>query len=429
MKLENFHPHISTGKDNNSFVGLKVLGNDIHFYYPESYHFDSNCFESEDVLDLLNTISLAKSFSEKHVDTYDATDSGNDSALLSCCWLIRDYLSNDIPIYWNKEFVMNGRGKINWKRTLKQQPYISNNNLVFKTFITECLSPIDVIIVEAYKFCLFNSIRLLGWLFSVDADVIEVVPNSEDKKEEYLYAITAELEKTFNDDKRLRLEHMRNVILGLDVNCNKQNLIYGVDSYHFIFEKMIDSIFGNVDRIRDFYPSAKWHLVKNDNEYYKKNASKLRPDTIILNSDGNDKYNAYILDSKFYRYGYTGEEDDLPETTSIQKQITYGEYIKKNTEYPIANAYSAFLLPYDKSREKFKSNNNLQYIGFAEANWKDNNDSHELIHAFLIDLRYVINEWNRNNHEDVVRNLINLITEKQNEAHNYLNVLLQKEKT
>ena len=418
MKLENFHPHISTGKDNNSFVGLKVLGNEIHFYYPESYHFDSTCFESEDVLDLLNTISLAKSYSEKHVDTYDATDSGNDSALLSCCWLIKDYLSNDVPIYWNKEFVVNGRGRINWKRTLKQQPLISNKNLVFKSYITECLRPIDAMIVEAYKYCLYISIRLLGWLYNVDANVIEIVPNSNDKKDEYLYAITTELENTFNDVKRLRLEHMRNVIVGLDVNCNEQDLIYGVDSYHYIFERMIDSIFGNVDQIRDFYPSATWHLVMND--FYKKDASKLRPDTIILKLDENSKYNAFIIDSKFYRFGYTGEKDDLPEITSIQKQITYGEYIKKNTKYPVVNAYSAFILPYDKTYEKFRSNDNLQYIGFAKSAWKDNKDSHELIHAFLIDLKFVVKEWNKHNHDDIIKDFVELIMENQREAKSRL---------
>lgn len=114
--------------------------------------------------------------------------------------------------------------------------------------------------------------------------------------------------------------------------------------------------------MRDFYPSAKWYLVKNKNEYCEKGASKLRPDTIILNSDENKKLNAYIIDSKFYRFGYTEDTGDLPETTSIQKQITYGEYIKKNTKYKIANVFSAFLLPYDKSRNnRFKSNDNIQY--------------------------------------------------------------------
>ena len=34
----------------------------------------------------------------------------------------------------------------------------------------------------------------------------------------------------------------------------------------------------------------------------------------------------YILDAKYYRYGTTFFAGDMPETTSIQKQITYGEY-------------------------------------------------------------------------------------------------------
>lgn len=37
--------------------------------------------------------------------------------------------------------------------------------------------------------------------------------------------------------------------------------------------------------------------------------------------------NVYVLDAKYYKYGATGKLSDLPESTSINKQITYGEFI------------------------------------------------------------------------------------------------------
>ena len=46
--IENLFPHIATGEIDNSFVGMKIIGNQIHFYFPESYHFNADNFERDD---------------------------------------------------------------------------------------------------------------------------------------------------------------------------------------------------------------------------------------------------------------------------------------------------------------------------------------------------------------------------------------------
>ena len=173
---------------------------------------------------------------------------------------------------------------------------------------------------------------------------------------------------------------------------------------------MIDAIFGTEKDLRDFNPKAKWQLVKND--FAETDSSDLRPDTILRNGE-----DVYILDSKFYRFGFTGREEDLPETTSIQKQITYGDYIKRNAKTPVGRIYNAFLLPYDKKRDVFRSddNDNLQYIGFAKSTWKGNTEGYEFVHAFLIDLKHVVKTWNRFNHKDDQEKLIQEIEKYSNE--------------
>jgi len=128
----------------------------------------------------------------------------------------------------------------------------------------------------------------------------------------------------------------------------------------------------------------------------------------------------FILDSKFYRFGYTGNEADLPETTSIQKQITYGDYIFKNSKVRISHIYNAFLLPYDKNRNEFKSDNNLQYIGFAKSTWKDNSMSHEVIHSFLIDLKHVVKTWNQYSYSEDVETLVEEILSSHKKVPNLL---------
>jgi hypothetical protein len=129
----------------------------------------------------------------------------------------------------------------------------------------------------------------------------------------------------------------------------------------------------------------------------------------------------YILDAKFYRFGFTGDEGDLPETTSIQKQITYGDYIKQNvTKFKVENIYNAFLVPYDKEKNKFgfDSIEDIRYVGFAKSTWKDNTHDHEYIHTFLIDLKHVVKTWNKLNHSEDVAFLIDEIQRHNAEIKN-----------
>ena len=83
MRLENFVPHIVTGENNNSFVGMKIVGN-----------FDSEDYEKDDILDLLKTLSIAKSSSKSEVKSFDSHNEGNDLAITSYIWIIEDYLRN-----------------------------------------------------------------------------------------------------------------------------------------------------------------------------------------------------------------------------------------------------------------------------------------------------------------------------------------------
>ena len=100
--------------------------------------------------------------------------------------------------------------------------------------------------------------------------------------------------------------------------------------------------------------------------------------------------NCYIIDAKYYQYGYNLNPQSLPETTSIQKQITYAEEIEKNfkgkTDTIINNIYNIFILPYS-------SNAYLDYIGYAFSSWNDLEEkTYHKIYTFLVDLRSLVNE-------------------------------------
>lgn len=417
-RINNFHPHPVTGKTDDSFVGLRIKGNDIHFFYPESYRFDENSDTvRNDILDLLRTISIAKTTSIKPSPAYNSTKVQGEFALMSYLWVIKDFLRNGFYVNREKIYKINQAGRVDWKRTMQTEPIVSSGNVIYPNIIVSTKNTVDNLLVEIHKYCVKKSIDFIGWLFNLTSSFIETKPFNEGIKKLYIQTVKKELEKTFDDDKRIRLKHILNIIIGLDANEHNDEFVYGVDSYPYIFERMIDSIFGNVKNMADFNPTATWQLLRND--YLEKNSRDLRPDTIIVKEDGT----VFILDSKFYRFGFTGDESDLPETTSIQKQITYGEYISKYvTKVKVKEVYNAFLLPYDKERDTFRSEENIQYVGFAKSRWKDNKLGYELVHTFLIDLHHVVKTWSRLNHSDDVERLISEILEHNEAAKGILGV-------
>lgn len=418
-KITNLFAHSVTGKTDDSFVGIKIIGNEIHLYYPETYRFDPNSdFVRIDIINLLRTISIAKTASAETSRAYNSHTKNGEFALMSYLWVINDYLQNGFYVNREKIYKTNQSGRVNWKRTLQTQPIISNvpnsthKNIIYPNLIVEVKNSVDNLLVEIHKYCVKKSIAFIGWLFNLNESRIETKPVNETILKVYLSTLQSELEKTFDDDKRLRLAHLKNVLIGLTERKDEDGFVYGVDSYYYVFERMIDSIFGTVKDMRDFRPKANWKLVRNDKETP---SSELRPDTIIIKDN-----DVYILDSKFYRFGFTGKESDLPETTSIQKQITYGDYLKMNVDkMAINNIYNAFLLPYDKvnggEEGQFKSDKDIQYIGYAKSSWKNNEQNHEIIHTFLIDLKHVVDTWNNYNHSKDVKDIINEIEIHQKE--------------
>lgn len=409
MKINNFHPQATTGEVDNSFVGLKIKGNDVFFYYPESYHFEYDNeikeYDIDAILNLLKTIRLGKTHSKELNVTYNSRREDNEFAIYSYLWLIRDWLNNGFYFNREKNYKINQKGKVNWKRTLNQQPIISNGNIIYNKVVVEVKSEIDQLLLEIHKYCIKKSIEYIGWLFNLNTKGINCHKVNDSLKKQYIRALNIELDKTFDDIKKMRLNHMLSVLVGLDVNNDDKDFVYGVDSYYYIFERMIDSIFGTEKDLTKFNPKATWKIFKP--KIKEKDASKLRPDTILIK----DKI-AYIIDSKFYRFGSSGDINDLPETTSIQKQITYGEYLAKineNKGISVEKIFNAFILPYDKLNNKFESNEDIQYIGYAKTEWKNNHEDYQYVYAFLIDLYHVVEVWNNSNHDQDINHLVDEI--------------------
>jgi len=165
---------------------------------------------------------------------------------------------------------------------------------------------------------------------------------------------------------------------------------------------MIDKVFG-IENKADYFPKTTWTIKNKSYD----NAS-LEPDTIMLLNN-----NVYVLDAKYYKYGATGRPSDLPKSTSINKQITYGEYIAKEKQFrkkhgENMHVYNAFLMPFNALKEKFFTNNDLFYIGESTSNWKGNDREYERIHGILVDIKYLM-KINVRQEENEIQKLAEII--------------------
>ena len=414
----------STNEENNAFVGVRIRNDSIEFHYPESYDLagvddvltikDIASFR-RDMIDILHTISLAKTRSSAFQKTENGVSSAKNFTFMSYLWIIRDYIVNGFYRNNEKIYRHNAKGKINWKKTLNTQPIISNGNVIYNNLVIEITNDCDSVITEAHRLCVYDSIRKAGWLFGISEKAFHVPSPTESLIKKYVRTINSEIKKTFDDVKKVRLSHMLKVLSGVDDSKQVAEIVYGVDKYHYIYERMVDAIFGNITDIKRYNPNASWYIMREASKLEEKEASALRPDTIRIDPyprtylvDDRTK-TAYVLDAKYYRYGTTGKMEDLPETTSIQKQVTYATHIEKNIKEKgkenISAIHNTFILPYNKNNNNLGRKENLEYIGYSKANWQRDNDEN-VIHAFLIDTKHLISSWSQGNCKEDINKLI-----------------------
>lgn len=417
--------------DNDSFVGLRLENKCLNIYIPNLYNIgiktrhttldelDNKNEVKKSIFEFLKTLNLATNDDEQGAEDTKFTKKSS-SAFASMRLLIMDFVKNGFYEEFGKKSVKGCSGKINWKKTMKQVPNIlKNDDIYFQNISADKKNKVSKIISEVYKYCLQLSIDCIGWVWNINAKVYFGTTLSKSTLTYYTNIVKKELMSTFLDSKKEILSHLLNILIGVNSDT-KEAFSYGVKSYHTVFEKMIDKMFGNVPDISEFYPRATWHLANGET----KEASKLRPDTIM--KANNNTY--YIIDAKYYDT-INSKYNNHPSSSDIQKQITYGAYLEKRlknddrNELEKSNAtnklnvtneiYNAFILPCDikdkyicglkgtleEPSNELKGNlkgglaDKMAYFGYAEADWVDGTPSYEKIMGLYIDLKFLIDNY------------------------------------
>lgn len=376
---------IDRATNSKKFVGYKICKNYIQVTIPPMLYIPENNEKEmkKILLNFIRSIQLAKKikFEDYENGCIDQEEMLWD--IDSYLWLIHDYLENGMLFISKNNFANEIRGKVNWKRTLKMSPIISKGNVIYDKLIINRKVNVSSKITEVYKFCLEICIKRIGWLFDYSFSTNCLNPPSFNE----MVSLVNQFQRiTYDDIGKERLRIMKNILLEYGGHKSRiQNQTYGIKHYHFIFESMIDILYGNINDKSKYRPLTEWHIAGET-----KTNSHLRPDTIM--KIGNI---VYVIDSKMYNYGVESVGKNLPDSQTIQKQITYSEYISKIIDD--VNVKNVFFIPYNKKKDNASGfNKDIEYFGYALTNWKDIElEPYSIILGMFIDLAYLLENYKK----------------------------------
>ena len=370
---------ITLNTETDKFVGIECTHGDFCVHFPVGYRL-SNDEEGvrRDIRLLINTIADTTRSKESVTPFQSKAFDWSGVPIQSFLYIIKDYYERGLYKEQDIKYVASTFGKIDWSRTIKtQRPYIQDGEAYYLKFVTKKTTMNeDELLTQIHQYCLFASFKAVGWIFT---DYMPREPHIKYNEKLFVSVLKNKLLHTFNDRKRLLFWHMLAVIQDVYDKETLNNFSYGVNRFEYVWEKLVDNVFG--DKNKKFYFPATYWTLANQKTY---DNPKLEPDTIMLLDD-----DVYVLDAKYYKYGETKRAADLPESTSINKQITYGEYVATGEKFRDKHGndfavYNAFVMPFNN--EKWSEQSDMRWIGTAWGEWKGK-EVYTQIQGVLVDTK------------------------------------------
>ena len=407
--------HVCKNEDGDRFVGIKVDADNVAVYFPLGYQLPPITKNERDLRrDITHLILVLASFIDQKdkllaMKSFFAPQSV-DFPINSYMTVITDYMIRSYYTETEQRYVTSDSGKIDWRKTMrKHQPIIqANGSPIYTKFEVRSQTLNDrTLMTRVHEFCVYEAFNKLGWLFTSDTPR-EPQLKLKGNKNMFIGIVQDKMGQTFIDNDKKLFQSMINMLNYLDENSPQNRYYFGTNNFEYVWERMIDKVFG-VKNKKDYFPRTHWrHLPNGTGTEYDKDA--LEPDTIMLPS-GMDK--AFVLDAKYYRYGATGNPAHLPPSSSINKQITYGEYVNTNTEFNKKDSvYNAFLMPYNRTAHNEENNQNGNFLGLCDeyevvgeayGDWKKQGLSYEAVQGIVIDTRYLMYHYSGNTAPEIQR--------------------------
>ena len=376
----------------DGFIGIQFLDGLPHVSFPRGYTIS----DDDDAVrkDILGLITILQRFSNQREGQNRIGNGENQTAfpILSYQYVIKDFIAHGYYTENEVEHRLNDRGKINWKRTIQQvQPQVDNGNVIYLNFITKRSINRTNILTRIHEFCVYESFAKLGWLY-LSTTYLPKRPSLRFNKKMFLTTLNDALKNTFNSDKKLLFSSMIEIVNCVEEKANQKSFQFGVSRFEYVWENLIDYVFGESNK-DIYFPHATWHIIAGD----RAESSALEPDT-VMKHDG--KF--YILDAKYYKFGVTGLSAHLPSTSSIQKQITYGEYIAARHFAERDAIYNAFIMPF----AAHEGDEPLRFVSVGTADWIEyspETENYKYVLGILLDTKHIIQTFARHNIREIMK--------------------------
>lgn len=386
----------NTNIESDVFVGIRRKDEYYEVSFPLGYHrSEDEKGLRKDILSLINVLAKNTDKKESEIRVGLNQDDPVGIPVQAYLYIIKDFFERGYYKERDTYRQIAKRGKIDWSRTIKtQKPLLQDNEAYYLDFVVKKNTiNEDELISIVHKYCVYESFEKFGWLFT---SFVPPQPKTGLTQKMMLSVTNDKLQNTFNDRNKQLFKNMIAVIKSIKEDSESE-FRYGTYRFEYVWEKMIDRVFGIPEK-EEYFPKTTWNLLdgrEHDNAY-------LEPDTIMLLNG-----KVYVLDAKYYKFGWSGAPGHLPESTSINKQITYGEYIAEEDQFmeggnhPVV--YNAFIMPYDSRGKKFPTGMPIHYIGSATSDWKGGDKKYENVLGILMDVKYLMDIDSRMDQSEIIK--------------------------
>lgn len=398
---ENFkireHCRVNSNDEGDRFVGVKADSENVVIYFPLGYELPLS--DEELKRDIKNLLHVLATFTDKtdrtlHIDKFTASQSV-EFPIQAYLNVINYYLDHNGSYYTEVEsnYKVDKRGKTDWNRTIKTQiPMIQGKSLLYFDQIVRVSAPnINRLITRIHKYCVHESFNRIGWLYTTNKPE---QPDINFEKTLFVATLNDKLLCTNNDVEKRLFRSMIAMIDFMDESTIDKQFYFGTDKFESVWEKLVDKYFGETNK-QDYFPHALW--TERYGSSKGRPVSALEPDSIMIYG-----CNYYVLDAKYYRYGVFPElgVSALPQSSDINKQITYGQFIKNKKTPEGADVFNAFIMPFNMQENKFTINSYYGNVAEAVGDWITSPLTFERVQGIVIDTRYLLKNYDGNHDND-----------------------------
>ena len=357
--------HVNTNEGTDTFVGIRSDGEQIKVCFPVGYNLGKTDAEQKnDIQLLIRVLTRFSDIKEKLLPQLLINNPETVNFPIQAYMTVLNEYYNRRGYYTENEriFAVNGNGPKSWSRTIKtQRAYPQDDSFIYLTTVAQ-ESRVDTanFITKINEFCVEEAYKKVGFLFSADNVKKPSIPFDEKR---FVMALKEKLRCENNDKNKALFSGMIDMIQYVGKKGRNARFFFGTNDFEYVWEKLIDFNFGEDNKV-------------------------------------------FILDAKYYRYGDSKDPTELPRSTSINKQITYGEYVATDPKFKDAAGqappvFNVFLMPFNKNGQAFPSKENMLHIGEARGDWKDSGASYERVQGVLLDIKWMMARTVKHNKKDI----------------------------